>query len=72
MARARNRREFQAVVMECPLYFSAPLLGRLGSLNFFSQRSVYYRICAYNQQVIGGGCYLKIGEFDKSMNNLSS
>ena len=72
MARAKNRREFLAVVMESPGYFSAPLQLRLGFRNIFSQQSVHYRIFAYNQGLIGEECYLKLREFDKSTNNLNS
>ncbi len=68
MARARNPREFLAVVMECPFYFNAPLLRRLGIPNFFSQRSLHYRICAYNQRLISGKGHLKLRKFDKSLN----
>ena len=72
MARAKNRREFLAVVMESPGYFSAPLQLRLGFRNIFSQHSLHYRIFAYNQGLIGKECYLKVREFDKNTNNLNS
>jgi hypothetical protein len=71
MAMAKIRREFLAVVMESPSYFSAPLQMRSGSRNIFSQKSVHYRLPVYNQCLIGEECYLKIGEFDKNPTNLS-
>ncbi len=70
MAWAKIKREFLAVVMESPIYFSAPLLNRLRSRNFCSQRSVYYRICAFNLKT--EGCYLKIDEFDNGTPKLRS
>ncbi len=69
MARAKIQRAFLAVVMESPLYFSAPLLKRLGMPNFFSQRSLHYRICAYNQHLINGKGNLKMWKFDKGTNH---
>ncbi len=66
MAKAKIQREFLAVVMESPLYFSAPLQKRLEIPNFFSQKSVHYGICAYNQHLISGKCNMKLREFDKA------
>ena len=51
MAKAKIRREFLAVVMESPVYFSIPILKRLVIRNFFSQRSLHYRISAYNHHL---------------------
>ncbi len=72
MARAKIKRGLLAVVVESPSYFSTPLQMRSGSLNFFSPRSIYYRLYAYDQGVIGEECYLKMAEFDKSRDNLNS
>ncbi len=68
MARAKIQRAFLAVVMESPLYFSAPLQRRLEIPNFLSQRSLHYRICTYNQHLIRGKGNLKLREFDKATN----
>jgi hypothetical protein len=67
MARARIKREFPAALLENPLYFTLLLQRRLEISNFFSQRSVHYRICAYNQDLKSEGGNL--GEFDKSLNS---
>jgi hypothetical protein len=67
MARARIQREFPTALMENPLYFTLLLQRRLEISNFFSQRSVHYRICAYNRDLRSEECNL--GEFNKSMHN---
>ncbi len=69
MASAKSKREFLAVLMESPLYFIAPLLRRLEIPNFFSQRSIPYRICAYSQHLLSGKSNPKLREFEKSLNN---
>ncbi len=69
MARAKRQREFLAVLMESPPYFIAPLLRRLEIPNFFSQRSIPYRICAYSQHLLSGKSNPKLRKFEKSLNN---
>jgi hypothetical protein len=49
MAIAHIEREILGVLMESPFYFTIPLRKRLEFLKFFSQRSVYHRICEYNE-----------------------
>lgn len=58
MARARIIRQTPAALLENPLYFSALLRRRLEISNFFSQRAVHYRICAYNRHFISVPCDL--------------
>jgi hypothetical protein len=52
MARAKIKRQILSVLIESPFYFTLPLRGRLELLNFYSQQSVYHRICAYNDLLI--------------------
>ena len=65
MARAKIKREFLAVVMECPLYFSAPLQKRLESLNIFSQKSVHYRIWSNSHHLIENAIIQNCGNLVK-------
>ena len=51
MARARIKREFPAALLENPPYFTLLLQRKLEISNFFSQRSVHYRICAYKHDL---------------------
>ena len=67
MARARIKREFPTALLENPLYFTLLLQRKLEISNFFSQRSVHYRICAYNHNLKSEEGNL--GEFDKSLNS---
>ena len=52
MAGKKIKREILAVFMESPFYFTIPLKTRLEFLKFFSQKSVYHRICEYNEHLI--------------------
>jgi hypothetical protein len=54
MANKNINREILAVFMESPFYFTIPLKRRLEFLRFFSQTSVYHRICEYNEHLISG------------------
>ena len=52
MANQKIKREILAVFMESPIYFTIPLKTRLEFLKFFSQKSVYHRLCEYNEHLI--------------------
>jgi hypothetical protein len=54
MASKSIKRDILAVFMESPFYFTIPLRRRLEFLRFFSQKSVYHRICEYNEHLLGG------------------
>ncbi len=38
--------------IESPFYFTMPIRERLEFINFFSQQSVYLRLCAYGDTLI--------------------
>ncbi len=69
MASAKSQREFLAVLMESPIYFIAPLLRRLEVPNFFSQRSIHYRLCAYGQHLLSRKSNPKLRESEECMNH---
>lgn len=52
MAQGLIKRELLAVLMKSPSYFTIPLKKRLDFLKFFSQQSVYHRLCEYNGHLI--------------------
>ena len=68
MARAKIKREFATALIENPLYSTLLLQRRLEISNFFTQRSVYYRISAYNHKLRSEECNLELRIFDKSRN----
>jgi hypothetical protein len=68
MASANIKREILAVLMESPFYFTIPLKRRLEFLKFCSQKSVYHRICAYNEHLISGGKCISLRNTDHTDN----
>ena len=66
MARARIYREFPTALLENPLSFSLLLHRRLETLNIFSQRSVQFRIRAFNQELMSEEG--KLREFNRGTN----
>lgn len=52
MAPGLIKKELLAVLMESPFYFTIPLRKRLEFIKFFSQQSIFHRICEYNSHLI--------------------
>jgi hypothetical protein len=68
MAGAKIKREILGVFMESPLYFTIPLRERLKLLNFFSQQSIYLRICVFNENLISEWNCISLRNGDRTDN----